>query len=99
MSMFFYLYANEEVVAVLDTLFYVSPVMVIQFLALSRILRLCNWHRLACALPLCPQISILLDHTVVIFSERAVETHIITTMIMALLLLISAYKVFFYGRK
>lgn len=97
--MFFYLYAGEEVVAVLDTLFYVSPVMVIQFLALSRILRLCSWHRLACALPLFPQISILLDRTVVIFSERAVETHIITTMIMALLLLISAYKVFFYGRR
>lgn len=97
--MFLYLYASENIVAVLDTLFYVSPIMVAQFLALSRILRLCGWHRLACALPLCPQTSVLLDHTIVIFSERAAEIHIITTMAMALLLLISAYKVFFYGRR
>ena len=97
--MVFYLYASEEVMAVLDSLFYVSPVIVIQFLMLSRVLRLCRWHKLACALPMFPQVPVVLDHTVVFFSERAVEIHVITMMVMSFLLLISAYKVFFYGRK
>ena len=98
-TMVFYLFASEKVMGILDSLFYVSPVIVAQFLALSRILRLCRWHKLACSLPLFPQVSVALDHTVILFSERAVEIHIITMMIMSSLLLISAYRVFFYGRK
>lgn len=97
--MILYLYADETVMTILDTLLYVSPVIVIQFLILSKILRLCRWHKLACILPVFPQIPVILDHTVVKFSERAVDAHVITMMVMSFLLLISAYKVFFYGRK
>lgn len=97
--MILYLYASETVVTILDTLLYVSPIMVIQFLILSRILKLCHWHKLACILPLFPQVPVILDHTIVKFSERAVDVHVITMMTMSFLLLISAYKVFFYGRK
>lgn len=94
-SMVFYMFASDQTILVLDTLFYVSPVVVVQFLILSESLRLCKWHKTACALPLIPQVMVVLDRTFVIFSERVVECFILTIALMAALLLISAYKVFF----
>lgn len=92
--MFFYWFASETVLAILDTLFYVSPIVVAQFLVLSKSLRLCKWHRTACSLPLIPQITVVLDHTFVNFSENVAIYSVATMMIMSVLLLISAYNVF-----
>ena len=98
-AMALYLCANESVMTILDTLLYVSPVVVAQFLALSKILNLCRWHRAACAIPLLPQVPVLIDGLVVEFPEDVAVTHIVVTMSMFSLFLISAYKVFAYGRK
>lgn len=72
MAMCFYWFANETVLTILDTLFYVSPVVIVQFLILSKALKLCKWHKTACALPILPQITVVLDRTVVIFSDNVV---------------------------
>lgn len=99
-TMVLYLVSGESTVRFLDMLFYVSPTVVIQFLILSRLLKLCRWHKAACLLPVAPQVPILLDRTVIKLSETAVEINIITIIIMTLLLLVAAYKVFFGdGRK
>ena len=79
---------------ILDTLFYVSPVVVVEFLILSKILRLCSWHRTACVLPLIPQVTVILDYTFVSFSEHVAEYSIATFSIMCILLLVAAYNVF-----
>lgn len=92
--MIFYWFASETVLFILDTLFFVSPIVVVQFLVLSRSLRLCRWHKIACSLPLIPQLSVILYHTIVDFSEYVAICSIATMMVMSILLLIAAYNVF-----
>lgn len=93
--MIFYWFSNDTIHNILDTLFYVSPIVVVQMLILSRLLRLCMWHRVACILPVVPQFIVLLDYTLVIFSVQARLYSIATMLIMSCLLLVAAYKVFF----
>lgn len=97
--MVLYLFADERTITILDTLLYVSPIVIVQFLILSKALRLCGWHKTACSLPLIPQITVLLDNTFVSFSRHAAEYSVITMIIMYVLLLISAYKVFFCNER
>ena len=94
-SMVCYWFANERMLKILDSLFYISPVVVLQFLVLSRSLRLCKWHKMACTLPLIPQVAVLLDSTVMTFSENIARAGVILMAVMSALLLLAAYKVFF----
>lgn len=89
---------SEESIAVFDTLFYISPLVILAFLVFSKILHLCKWHRMACALPLFPQIVSFFDYYLVALTE--IEAHITNalTITMSLLLLYSAYKVFLSPR-
>ena len=89
---------NSFLVTVLDTLFYVSPVTAAEFCILSKALRLCKWHKAACILPVTPQVAVLMDKSVLHLSAHAVGACLITSVIMVSVLLISAYKVFIYGR-
>ena len=93
-----YLSVPEEVMAILDTMFYVSPAVVAINLVQSRILGLCAWHRAACLLPLAPQVNIIIDRYVYEFSESAETAHLYLVLIMSILIIISAYNVFF-GKK
>ena len=84
----------EEYIWILDTLFYVSPVIICAFLVLSRLLRLCKWHKTACVLPLLPQIVSFVDYYIIELTEIAAQVNIILFGPMAVLLLIAAYNVF-----
>lgn len=93
--MVLYLFCSEPIARLCDSLFYVSPVTVAMFLVLSKILRLCIWHRAACIVPIVPQMVSLADYYIV---ELPISlTAIINILIATLLtiLLFSAYKVFF----
>ena len=90
-----YYFASEDFLWLADTLFYVSPMTVAAFLILSKLLRLCKWHRRAVALPLLPQAVNLLDYYVVDLSEIAVRVNFFIVLSMAILLMIAAYNVFF----
>ena len=90
-----YYFAGDEILWLADTLFYVSPMTVAAFLVLSKLLRLCKWHRRAVALPLLPQVVNLLDYYVVDLSEVAVRLNFIMVLAMSILLLIAAYNIFF----
>lgn len=94
-TMALYMVAGESTIRFLDMFFYVSPTVAIQFLILSRLLNLCKWHKAACLLPITPQVPVVLDKTVIGLSETAVKINIITIMVMTILLLVAAYKVFF----
>lgn len=89
-----YLFASEAVLNVLDTLFYVSPVVVIAFLVESRILKLCRWHKTACVLPVLPQVEVLADSCIYEFAQWEAQALIILIIVMSVLLLVAAYKVF-----
>lgn len=90
-----YSFASDDILSLLDTLFYVSPFLVCFHLVYSKILHFCKWHRTACVVPLVPQIVNIIDYYVISFSE--VEAFIFTLMIISMttILIVSAYNVFF----
>lgn len=88
------LFASEEIVRISDSLFYVSPVTVFAFLLLSKLLRLCVWHRTACMLPLLPQVVSIIDYNIIELSQRAATLNIIVFGIIGAGLLFAAYKTF-----
>lgn len=47
LSLAMYLICDESALRILDTLFYVSPIVVCAFLVESHILKLCKWHKAA----------------------------------------------------
>ena len=90
----FYNFVSEGVQSALDSLFYVSPVCVVSFLLLSKLLRLCKWHKTACVLPIVPQVVSAIDSHVVMFPASAVYVFTYSVIFMSVMLLISAYNVF-----
>lgn len=90
-----YNFIPEETQSQLDTLFYISPICIVAFLILSKLLRLCKWHKTACILPAIPQIVGFIDCYIITLTVP--EAYIINAVIivMTVLLLIAAYKVFF----
>lgn len=87
-------FASEDVVRIFDTLFYTSPIVVIAFLILSKLLRLCRWHRMACLLPLFPRVVSFVDYHIIELTEVLAQVNIILFATMAFLLLIAAYNIF-----
>ena len=85
---------SDAVLNVLDTLFYVSPTIVLMMLVESRILRLCRWHKTACSLPLVPQVFVFIDYHVMPMNSDQVKLHYATLAAMCILLLLAAYNVF-----
>ena len=93
-SLLLYTVGTEETAVLCDTLFYVSPIVVIEFLVLSRLLRLCKWHRMACCVPLIPQVVSMIDYYIIQLSEILVLVDLFVYTASIVILLISAYKVF-----
>lgn len=94
LTLILYLFASDLVLTILDTLLYVSPVVIVFNLIESRVLKLCRWHRTACVLPAFPQINLFVDKYIYEFSVRAEIAHISVIILMSVLLLVAAYNVF-----
>lgn len=90
-----YQFVPEDFQATMDNLFYVSPVCMVAFLILSKTLRMCKWHKTACIIPIIPQVVNFIDCHVVMLCEDAAIVFNVTLAAVVVLLLISAYKVFF----
>lgn len=93
-TLILYLFASEEVLTILDTFLYVSPIIIICMIVESKVLKLCRWHKTACTLPAIPQINIIIDRYIYEFSIRAEIIHLSIILLMSILLLIAAYNVF-----
>ena len=90
-----YFIPNESLWFVLDTFFYVSPVVAVVFTLLSKTLGLCNWHRTACVLPVIPQAFVLVDKFAFDLTRIGFFLHTVLTMTLFLTLLICAFNVFY----
>lgn len=90
-----YLFGSDTASVVCDHLFYVSITVIIYNLILSRILKLCFWHKTACLIPLIPELVGLADKIFIELSIYAEYVNLGMIITMTALLLISAYKVFF----
>ena len=89
------LLSYEDAAHIAEQFLYVSPIVVINNLINSRILKLCVWHKTACVLPLIPNASALFDRYIYEFTVESATANAIIAVVMAILLLIAAYKVFF----
>ena len=86
---------NENFLWLLDTLFYVSPLFIALLLVESRILKLCKWHKTACALPFLSQVPVFIDRFVLELTNYVIEVYLVSIIVTSVLLLFAAYKVFF----
>lgn len=93
-AMFAYMVFSEDVCIMLDTLFYMSVLMVAFLICLSYCVKLCIWHRLQCCLPLFPQPIIFIDNYIFSFGETAAVINVWLAIIIFTLSLVNAYFVF-----
>lgn len=66
-----YVYVGDAYLAAIERYLYVSPIVIATLLYLSYTLRLCNWYRFQCLLPLLPQALGLVDKYVYAFGEAS----------------------------
>lgn len=93
-TMIGYIFFSDSIATLCDQLFYTSPIVVIMNFILSYSLKLCNWHRLECALPIFPLIPLFIDECIYPMSEIALYTNCVTILLLTILSLINAYFVF-----
>lgn len=79
----------------IDYFCFVSPVVVVAHLVYSRMLKMCKWHRVACALPLIPQAFDIVDTYILHYSDIPRLIVIIVVILTMILFLLCIYKVFF----
>lgn len=73
---------------------YTPPPIILIMLIFSRMLHLCKWHRLACALPLVPFCFTMIDAYLIELSDIAVWILNGLAIAMIIMLLTAAYNVF-----
>lgn len=86
---------NEDLMTIIDYFCFISPVVVVAHLVYSRMLRFCVWHRLACALPLLPQLVDLYDTYVSSFTVGQIIIVKATILVTICLYFLFAYGTFF----
>lgn len=89
-----YYWISEDVANTLDTILYTSPLFMLFTLILSRILKLCKWHRVQCCLPLYPIILVAIDTYILHISRLTTGFLIASVIALCILSLINAYFVF-----
>lgn len=90
----------EGVLGFLDSVVFLSPATSGGMLVLSRLLKLCKWHRTAILIPLSSQIEGYVDSFVVTFTENEIVAINVAIGLLAVAFVVLAFKHFFHdGRK
>lgn len=90
----------DSILGLLDSIIFVSPATSGGLLVLSRILKLCKWHKAAVVIPFSSQIESYIDSFVFTFSELEIIVINAVIGIAVIIFLILANKHFFHdGRK
>lgn len=87
-------YGDYDTAMFLNELFFVSPLFMAFLILLSYLVKLCNWHRLQCLLPLIPQIVVYIDENIYELTEIVAILNLVVMLLIFLLSLINAYFVF-----
>ena len=83
-----------EAISTIDSLIFLSVIMVLFLIALSYCIKLCKWHRLQCVLPLLPQIVDRIDTNIYEFGANLATVNYAVIGLIVVLSLINAYFVF-----
>lgn len=86
---------NESMLTMIDYICFISPVVVVAHLVYSWMLRFCVWHRLACVLPILPQLVDLYDTYVSPFTVEQIIIVKATILVTICLYFLFAYGTFF----
>lgn len=89
-----YMFDCEVLSDILDRCFVVSPFMALEFVLLSYALRMCNWHRLQCVLPIFPAIVAAVDDYCIELSAVATAVNFGLIIALGVASLINGYYVF-----
>lgn len=89
-----YIWSSNTIIGYLDLAFYVSPIVILYELILSKIFHLCKWHRLECVLPLSGLIPVIVDKFIVEVGAYGQLVNWIIVVAVFTLSLINAYFVF-----
>ena len=88
-------FAPEEMVCVADGAMFGSPFVTILFLTLSRLLKLCKWHKVACLIPSASQMEGVVDCYFFTFTQNEIILINVILGILSFLFLMFANKRFF----
>lgn len=92
-------FAPDDVVGIADGVMFNSPSITILFLVLSRLLRLCKWHKAACLIPSASQVEGVVDCYLFQFTQTEIVLINILIGVVSLLFLAKANKRFFADGK
>ena len=94
-----YLFAGvfvpDETVCVADSALFGSPFVTFLFLILSRLLKLCKWHKVACLIPSASQMEGVVDCYFFTFTQNEIILINVTLGILSFLFIALAHKRFF----
>ena len=90
-----YLCATDDAIWVANLFLYISPIVVVNNLINSEILKLCRWHKTACLLPIFPNAVVSFDRYIYELPVSYATINIFIIIFLTALLLIAAYNVFF----
>jgi len=90
---------SDGVFNAINELLYMPPAVFVILLAVSRLLKLCVWHKAACAFPLIPQAENYIDGYVVELTQTEVLAINTILGIVVLIFIVATIKHFFYGSK
>lgn len=93
-GIFSYIWLPKTYIGYLDLAFYVSPIVILYELILSKIFHLCKWHRLECVLPLSGLIPVIVDKFIIEVGAYGQLVNWIIAVSVFTLSLINAYFVF-----
>lgn len=89
-----YLLFNDIVSSILDSLCYISPIVIVMELRMSKIFKMCIWHRIECILPFIPTLIGFIDQYVTSLDNVALWVNWAVIVFTFILSLINGYFVF-----
>jgi len=90
----------DNVYTLIDAVLNVPPIVVALFLVLSRLLKLCIWHKIACLIPMLSRIVNAIDSFVITLTQSEVIAINTTLGVMTMLFIILAtHKLLGHGFK
>jgi len=92
-------FVSEELLCMADSIMTVSPLTTIGMLAASRLLKLCQWHKIACLLPTSSQVEGYIDSFVITLTQEEIIFINLSIGIIALLFFFAAIVHFTDGFK
>lgn len=91
-------FVSDEVISLIDGFMNTSPVVTTGMLVLSKLLKLCKWHKTACLIPSVSQIEGFIDGYVFTFTQMEIMLINLLLGIASLSYIIYAHRHFFNGR-